>query len=136
MRQGLGILAQVCPHHGHRHWRCVATPRYKNNRLANCRSGGGGRFQHALKTRAGSECVAHVLLQHLTDFTVVSVDGIGVFDLVSRNAMLRGLLSIEDGGQVLPFGRMFHAQRSIFFWEEKVGDVHDIPQGEVNKEIL
>ena len=123
MRQGLGILAQVCPHHGHRHWRCVATPRYKNNRVANCRSGGGGHFQYALKTRAGSECVAHVL-QHLTDLdilraTVVSVDGIGVFDLVSRNAMLRGVLNIEDGGKVLPFGRMFHAQRSIFFWEKK-----------------
>ena len=59
-------------------------------------------FQHALKTRAGSECVAH-LLQHLIDLdpraTVVSVDGISAFDLVSRNAMLRGLLSIEDGGK-------------------------------------
>ena len=90
-------------------------------------------FQYALKTRAGSECVAHIL-QHLTDLdpraTIVSVDGIGAFDLVSRNAMLRGLLSIEDGGKVLPFVRMFYGQRSIFLWEDEVGDVHDIPQGE------
>ena len=67
----------------------------------------------------------------------VSVDGIGAFDLVSRNAMLRGLLSIEDGGKVLPFVRMFYGQRSIFLWEDEVGDVHDIPQGEgANREIL
>ena len=42
------------------------------------------------------------ILQHLTDLdpraTTVSVDGTGAFDLVSRNAMLCGLLSIEDGG--------------------------------------
>ena len=90
-------------------------------------------FQYALKTRAGSECVAHIL-QHLTDLdpraTIVSVDGIGAFDLVSRNAMLRGLLSIEDGGKVLPFVRMFYGQRSIFLWEDEVGDVHNILQGE------
>ena len=90
-------------------------------------------FQYALKTGAGSECVAHIL-QHLTDLDpraiIVSVDGIGAFDLVSRNAMLRGLLSIENGGKVLPFVRTFYGQRSIFLWEDEVGDVHDIPQGE------
>ena len=37
--------------------------------------------------------------------------------------LLRGLLSIEDGGKVLPFVRMFFGQRSIFLWEDEVGDV-------------
>ena len=46
--------------------------------------------------------------------TILSVTALE-FDLVSRNAMLQGLMSIEDGGKVLPFLR---------------GDVHDIPQGE------
>ena len=68
--------------------------------------------------------------------TIVSVDGIGAFDLVSRNAMLRGLLRIEDGGTVLPFVRMFYGQRSIFLWKDEVGDVHDILSGRgANREI-
>ena len=51
MRQGLGIRAQVCPHHGHRRWRCAATLRYKNSRSANCRSGGGGHFRLCVEKR-------------------------------------------------------------------------------------
>ena len=49
-------------------------------------------FQHALSTRAGCECVSHVL-QGLT------IDGVSAYDLISRGAMLEG------GGQV--FVRMF-----------------------------
>ena len=48
-------------------------------------------FQHTLSTRAGCECVANVVqaLTHLNpEDTVVSIDGIGAFDLISRNAML------------------------------------------------
>ena len=55
-------------------------------------------FQHALSTRAGCECIAHAL-QVLTDqdpqSTVLSVDGIGAYDTISRNAMLRGLRHME-----------------------------------------
>ena len=44
-------------------------------------------FQCALTTRAGCECVAHVL-QTMTDLdedaTIVSIDGIGAYDLISR----------------------------------------------------
>ena len=66
-------------------------------------------FQYALSTRLGCECVAHVL-QTLTeldeDATIVSVDGIGAHDLISRKAMLDGLLSVERGEQLLPFVRV------------------------------
>ena len=51
-------------------------------------------FQYALSTKAGCECIAHIL-QTLTELdgnaTIVSIDGVGAYDLISRNAMLRGL---------------------------------------------
>ena len=47
-------------------------------------------FQCALTTRAGTECIAHAV-QALTDVnpsaTVLSIDGIGAFDLVSRQSV-------------------------------------------------
>ena len=55
--------------------------------------------QYALRTKAGCETVAHIL-QVLTDLdpnaTVVSVDGIGAYDLISRNSMLRGVRHMAD----------------------------------------
>ena len=89
--------------------------------------------QYALKTKAGCETVAHIL-QVLTELdeeaTVVSVDGIGAFDLISRNAMMSGLRFMVDGDRVLPFVRAFHGQPSSYLWEDDVGEVHSIPQGE------
>ena len=53
----------------------------------------------------GTECVGHAI-QALTDLhpdsTVLSVDGIGAFDLVSREAMLLGLPNMEGGDTLLP----------------------------------
>ena len=59
-------------------------------------------FQFALKTRAGSECVAHTLrtLSELNEATtILSVDGVGAFDLISRSAMMQGLVDMPDGGR-------------------------------------
>ena len=68
-------------------------------------------FQFALTTRCGGECVAHAI-QAMTDMdhraTVLSADGIGAFNLVSRAAMLEGLHSLEEGRAVLPFVRQFY----------------------------
>ena len=90
-------------------------------------------FQYALKTKGGCECVAHIL-QAVTDMderaTIVSVDGLGAFDLVSRKAMLQGLMAVEGGPKLLPFVRTFYGQPSVFLWEDEVGDVHQIHQGE------
>ena len=67
-------------------------------------------FQCALSTKAGGECIAHAL-QALTDLdprtTVLSVDGVGAFDLISRGSMLEGLRSISGGDSVLPFVLQF-----------------------------
>ena len=50
-------------------------------------------FQYAFTTKSDAECIAHAL-QTLTDLddraTVRSIDGTGVFDLVSRGAVLEG----------------------------------------------
>ena len=87
-------------------------------------------FQYALKTKSGCECVSHIL-QALTESsprcTVMSVDGVGAFDLVSRNAMLRGLMSLR--GRLLPFADV-PCQPSVFLWEDEIGEVHHIQQGE------
>ena len=90
-------------------------------------------FQYALTTRAGVECVAHVI-QTLTDLdhaaTVPSADGVGAFDLISRASMLEGLRAMEDGDSVLPFVSQFYSSASTYIWEDDVGVVHDVVQGE------
>ena len=89
--------------------------------------------QYAMSTRAGCESIAH-LLQARTDqdhrATVLSIDDIGAFDLVSRESMLRGLSRVEGGDRVLPFVRQFHGSPSTYIWQDEEGIVHDIPQGE------
>ena len=61
-------------------------------------------YQYAMTTRAGCECVAHVL-QGLTEIdprvTVTSIDGLGAYDMISRGAMLRGLMNVS--GAALSF---------------------------------
>ena len=77
--------------------------------------------------------MAHIL-QVLTELdpssTVVSVDGIGAYDLMSRNAMMRGLRHVVEGDRILPFVRAFYGKPSTYIWEDDVGDVHQIVQGE------
>ena len=73
-------------------------------------------------------------MQTLTDqdaeATVVSIDGVGAYDLISRRAMLEGLLRMEKGDQIIPFVRMFCGSPSTYLWEDETGTTRDIPQGE------
>ena len=73
--------------------------------------------QCGLSTRAGCECVGHVL-QGITDLhpelTITSIDGISVFGMISRESMTRWLLEVEGGGAALPFVRMFHGSPSEY----------------------
>ena len=53
-------------------------------------------FQHVLSTRARCECVVRILQSIIDkdfDVIVVSIDGVGVYDLISRKAMFEGLLN-------------------------------------------
>ena len=89
-------------------------------------------FQYAFTTRSGGECVAHAV-QALTEAdpsnTILSVDGVGAFDLVS-GAMMSGLLRMDGGGAVLPFVRQFYGRPSSYLWDDEDGQVHEIVQGE------
>ena len=75
-----------------------------------------GPYQHALSTRAGTECNAHIL-QTLTEdnprTTVLCIDGIGAFDLISRKSMLEALMRVEGCPDIMPFVRQFYGQPSI-----------------------
>ena len=84
--------------------------------------------QYALSTRAGSECIAHVLQN--PQATVISIDGLGAFNQISQTAMLDGLLNVGHCGAVLPFVRMFYGAPSSYLLEDSAGTVHTIRQGE------
>ena len=87
-------------------------------------------FEYTLSTKAGCECVAHIL-QSLTDLspevTFTSIDG-GAYDLISRNAMLEGLFRMEGGDQILPFVHMFYSNPSTYLWEDEPGVTQHITQ--------
>ena len=74
--------------------------------------------------------VATAIFQSLTEVdpstTVISVDGVGAFDSVSRAAMLSGLLDMEEGEQLLPSVRMFYSQPSSYLFDDEAGETHTI----------
>ena len=88
-------------------------------------------FQFALSKKGGGECVAHAI-QSLTEMdlraTVLSVDGVGAFDLIARAAMLDGLLTVDGGDSVL-LVLQFHSEPSQYLWEDDTGDTHLILEG-------
>ena len=45
-------------------------------------------------------------------------------------AMLDGLLNGAGAGEALPFVLMFYGAPSVYLWEDDVGDIHTIHQGE------
>ena len=85
-------------------------------------------FQYAMTTCAGCECVAlQALSESDPEATIVSVDGVSAFDLISRGAIVEGLRQVNDAA--LPFVRMFYGRPSIYLWELADGTVHHT-QGE------
>ena len=79
--------------------------------------------QHSASTPSGHVQDASAL--HMCDVdpnaTIISIDGIGAFDQISRAAMLEGLINVEGGGQAIPFVHSFHGFAIFllvrrFFW--------------------
>ena len=62
--------------------------------------------------------------------TVLSIVGIGAFDLISRKSVLEALMRVEGGPAIMPFVRLFYGQPSSYHWESDDGTVHNIEQSE------
>ena len=75
------------------------------------------RFQYALSTRAGTDCVGH-LLRAATDAdpqaTILSVDGVGGYDHVLRSTMLERLMHMPTAKAMLPFVRLSNGTPSRY----------------------
>ena len=55
--------------------------------------------------------------------TFTSIDCVSAFDLISREALLTGLLNVDGGGAALPFVRMFYGRPSEYLREDDSGTV-------------
>ena len=81
-------------------------------------------FQYALATRAGCESIAHavqVASDRAPRATVLSFDGVGAFDLISRRAMMSAVHRMPDGDTLLPFVLKFYGHPSTHLWEDERG---------------
>ena len=73
-------------------------------------------FQYALTTKGGCECVLISCRPSPSqETTIISIVGVGAYDLISRNAMM-------EGGRrtILPFVRMFYGNPSTHLWEDEM----------------
>ena len=90
-------------------------------------------FQYALSTRAGTDCVGHLVRASIdTDprLTILSVDGIGVYDHVLRSAMLGRLLQMPAARAILPFVRLCDGSSSSYTWVDGEGQQRTVTQTE------
>ena len=75
-------------------------------------------YQFALSTRAGTECVSH-MIRAATDMdptlTILSVDEMSAYDLMRRQAMLSKLARRPKLRGLLPFVRMSYGQPSRYY---------------------
>ena len=81
-------------------------------------------YQFGLSSRAGTESVVHLLtaaLESNPEATLLSVDGVGAFDTISRQSMLGGLLETPGASRILLFVRMFCSEPSEYVWHDANG---------------
>ena len=90
-------------------------------------------FQYALRTRAGAESLARAV-RAATELdartTVLSIDGVGAYDHISRASMLSGLQHTPSLTALLPFVAQFYAEPSTYVFYDAEGAAHEIAQGE------
>ena len=89
--------------------------------------------QFALATRSGTEAVVHALTavtEANPTHTILSVDGVGAYDNISRYSMLQGLRDVPEANRCLPFVKMFYGAPSHYIWHSATGEAHIISQAE------
>ena len=74
--------------------------------------------------------IVQALTSENPETTILSVDGIGAYDLISRNAIFQGVRDMVDGDKMIPFIRQFYGSPSTFLWDDDFGEVHHVHQGE------
>ena len=62
--------------------------------------------------------------------TILSVDGVGAYDNISRNSMLQGVRDVPEANRCLPFVKMFYGAPSHYIWHSATGEAHIISQAE------
>ena len=90
-------------------------------------------FQFALQTKAGVEALAHVLKvlsENDEEVVVLSLDGIGAFDHVTRASFMRKLESVPELQELLPLTTALYGSASRFIWTDDAGIAHTIIQAE------
>ena len=50
--------------------------------------------------------------------TILSIDGVGAYDTISRNSMLSGLLHTPEANRCLPFVRLWYTTASEYVWHD------------------
>ena len=61
---------------------------------------------------------------------VVSIDGVGAYDHVSRAAIFEKLAAHPELRPLIPFVRTWCGQQSKYLWQDEAGIVREISQGE------
>ena len=95
-------------------------------------------FQFALSTKAGAEALVRVVraaTESDAQTTILSVDGMGAYDHISRQSMLSALASRPDLAGVLPFASMFYGSPSTYLFYDERGVAHEVWQGEGGEQV-
>ena len=90
-------------------------------------------FQYVLSTKAGTECVARTL-RAVSELdprkTIISIDGVGAFDHITRASMLSALRCQPRAKELLPFVLMFYGDASEYLWTDDEGNSQVIKQAD------
>eukprot|EP00959_Pyramimonas_sp_CCMP1952_P326777 6840389-Pyramimonas_sp.AAC.1 len=86
-----------------------------------------------ISDRSGTDAAIH-MLQYLAEAfptkVIMSVDGVGAFDHISRASIFQSLLQNPALHGLIPFVRLWYGVQSEFRWTDDEGNAHTIFQGD------